>query len=103
MAAIHNRSTRPFGADGRDTCRPGKRDFRPSIARSLRSICSIKGCRRVSDAGTMRRGGRLAIWLLVVAGLVAIGVANWHLVHVAISTAPDCVAHVRLGEGRAAQ
>jgi hypothetical protein len=49
----------------------------------------------------MRRGGRVAIWLLVVAGLVAVGVANWHLVRVAITTAPDCVAHVRLGDGHA--
>jgi hypothetical protein len=47
----------------------------------------------------MRRGGRLAIWLLVAAGLVAVGVANWHLIHVAITTAPDCIAHVRPGEG----
>jgi hypothetical protein len=51
----------------------------------------------------MRRGSRLAIWLLIAAGLVALGVANWHLVSVAITTAPDCVAHVRLGEGRAVQ
>jgi hypothetical protein len=51
----------------------------------------------------MRRGGRLAIWLLVAAGLVAVGVANWHFVSVAITTAPDCVAHVRLGEGHGAR
>jgi len=51
----------------------------------------------------MKRGSRLAIWLLVVAGLVTVGVANWHLVRVAIATAPDCVAHVRLGEAHAPQ
>ena len=37
------------------------------------------------------------------AGLVAVGVANWHFVSVAITTAPDCVAHVRLGEGHGAR
>ena len=57
----------------------------------------------MSETGTMKRGSRLAIWLLVVAGLVTVGVANWHLVRVAIATAPDCVAHVRLGEAHAPQ
>jgi hypothetical protein len=51
----------------------------------------------------MRRGGRLAIWLMVLTGLIVVGVANWHLVRVAITSAPDCVAHVRLGEGHAGQ
>ena len=34
-----------------------------------------------------------------VGGLLAICAANWHLVHVATTSQPDCVAHVRLGEG----
>jgi hypothetical protein len=51
----------------------------------------------------MKRGSRVAVWLLVVAGLIVVGVANWHLVRVAITSAPDCVAHVRAGEGRAGQ
>jgi hypothetical protein len=53
----------------------------------------------VSDDGTTARGSRLTIWLLIVAGLVAIGMANWHLVYVAITSQPDCVAHARLGDG----
>jgi hypothetical protein len=47
----------------------------------------------------MARRGRLAIWLLVIAGIVAVGMINWHLVHVATMSQPECVAHVRVGEG----
>jgi hypothetical protein len=43
------------------------------------------------------------IWFSVVAGLVFVAAANWHLVHVAFSSQPDCVAHVRPGESREAQ
>ena len=42
---------------------------------------------------TMRMPKRKVAWLLV---LVA---ANGHLVYVAMTTQPDCVAHVRQGEG----
>jgi hypothetical protein len=51
----------------------------------------------------MLRASRLAIWLLVIAGLAAIGLANWHLVHVAMTSQPDCVAHVRPGESHKEQ
>jgi len=39
------------------------------------------------------------VWLCVMLGLVLLGAANWHLVYVAITSQPDCVAHARLGEG----
>ena len=46
---------------------------------------------------TMR--GKVAIWLLVGMGLVALVTANGHLFYVAVTSQPDCVAHVRPGEG----
>jgi hypothetical protein len=52
----------------------------------------------MSDDRTMVRTGRLALWLLTILGLLGVGAANWHLVHVARTSQPDCVAHVRLGE-----
>jgi hypothetical protein len=57
----------------------------------------------MSAAVTMTRRGRLAVWLLVIAGLLVVGVANWHLVHVATTSEPDCVAHLRPGEGHGEQ
>jgi hypothetical protein len=41
---------------------------------------------------------RLLVWSSVVAGAIIFVAANWHLVHVAINSQPDCVAHVRVGE-----
>ncbi len=48
-------------------------------------------------AVTMMRRAPLWVWLLVSAVLLLVGVANWHLVHVAMTSQPDCVAHQRLG------
>jgi len=42
---------------------------------------------------------KAAIWLLVGVGLVILVAANGHLLYVAMTSQPDCVAHVRLGEG----
>lgn len=42
---------------------------------------------------------KAAVWLLVGFGLLLLAAANWHLVYVAITSQPDCVAHVRQGEG----
>lgn len=42
---------------------------------------------------------RRAIWLLVGAGLLALLGANAHLVYVAVTSQPDCVAHLRPGTG----
>ena len=41
---------------------------------------------------------RVAVWLSVGAGLALLLGANWHLVHVALTSQPDCVAHLRPGE-----
>ncbi|WP_332684223.1 hypothetical protein [Bosea sp. (in: a-proteobacteria)] len=43
---------------------------------------------------------RTAIWLAVGTGLVLLLGANWHLVHVALTSQPECVAHLRQGESR---
>ena len=42
---------------------------------------------------------RLAVWLAVSAGLLFVAAANYHLVYVAITSQPDCVEHVRAGQG----
>ena len=39
------------------------------------------------------------IWLLVALAVVAILAANAHLIYVAITLQPACVAHLRQGEG----
>ncbi len=46
-------------------------------------------------------GAKTAIWLAVAAGLLLVVGANAHLVYVAVTSQPDCVAHVRPGEGGA--
>ena len=43
---------------------------------------------------------RLRIGLLVAAGIFAFLLANAHLLYVAFSSQPDCVAHVADGEGQ---
>jgi hypothetical protein len=57
----------------------------------------------MSDGTTLTRCGRLSLWLLVAAGLALVIGANWHLVHVAVTSQPDCVAHVRTGDGDGAR
>jgi len=42
---------------------------------------------------------KAAIWLAAAAGLLLIAGANAHLVYVAATSQPECVAHVRPGEG----
>jgi hypothetical protein len=41
------------------------------------------------------------LWLFVGLALLLVAIANWHLVYVAITSEPACVAHVRQGEGTA--
>jgi hypothetical protein len=53
----------------------------------------------MSNSATLTRRGRLSLWLLVAAGLALVIGANWHLVYVAVTSQPDCVAHVRTGAG----
>jgi hypothetical protein len=44
---------------------------------------------------------KTAILLAVAAGLLLVIGANAHLVYVAVTSQPDCVAHLRLGEADA--
>jgi len=57
----------------------------------------------MSGAGTAtRQGGKKAVvWLAVAAGLLLLLIANSHLVYVAVTSQPECVEHVRRGEGAA--
>jgi len=48
-----------------------------------------------------RLKGRTAIGLIVAAGLLLLIGANAHLVYVAVTSQPDCVAHLRQGDGAA--
>jgi hypothetical protein len=41
------------------------------------------------------------IWLFVALALVFLAAANFHLLYVATTSQPDCVAHVGQGEGSA--
>ena len=51
---------------------------------------------------TSAKRTRLMIWLFSTAGLLLVAVANWHLVYVAFTSQPDCVAHVKVGAANAA-
>lgn len=57
----------------------------------------------MSAAVPMKRflSGRATIWLIVAAGLLLVIGANAHLVYVAATSQPECVAHVRPGDGNA--
>ena len=44
---------------------------------------------------------KVVVWAAVGAGLLLLLIANSHLVYIAITSQPDCVAHVRQGEGSA--
>lgn len=58
----------------------------------------------MSGATAMPRPRRkTAIWLMVGLGLLFLAAANAHLVYVAVTSQPDCVAHVRQGESGAHQ
>ncbi len=39
------------------------------------------------------------IWAAICAGLLLLLIANAHLVYTAVMSQPDCVAHIRPGEG----
>ncbi|WMT76867.1 hypothetical protein [Bradyrhizobium sp. Ash2021] len=42
------------------------------------------------------------VWLSVALGLIVLAAANAHLLYVAVSSQPNCVAHRRHGEGNGA-
>jgi len=52
-------------------------------------------------AATRRVRTKAALWGAVGAGLLLVLIANSHLVYVAFVSQPECVAHVRQGEGSA--
>ncbi len=39
------------------------------------------------------------VWAAICAGLLLLLIANAHLVYTAVTSQPDCVAHIRPGEG----
>jgi len=43
---------------------------------------------------------KTVIWLAVGLGLLVLVAANGHLVYVAMTSQPDCVDHVRHGDGK---
>ena len=55
------------------------------------------------DASTATKQPRTSalLWVAIAAGLALVLVANIHLVYVAVVSQPDCVAHVRGGDGAA--
>jgi len=57
----------------------------------------------MSATGTATRQirTRAVLWLSIGAGLLLLLIANSHLVYVAFVSQPECVAHVRQGEGSA--
>lgn len=52
---------------------------------------------------SLGRRGRLTMWGIAAAIVLVFTVANWHFVYVAVTSQPDCVSHLRLGNGNAAQ
>ena len=48
-----------------------------------------------------RPKSRLVVGLAVGAGLLALVLVNLHLVYVAVSSQPDCVTHLKRGDGAA--
>jgi hypothetical protein len=42
---------------------------------------------------------RTVVWAAVCAGLLLVLIANSHLVYTALTSQPECVAHLRQGEG----
>ena len=54
-----------------------------------------------TGAATRQIRIRAVLWLAVGAALLLLLIANSHLVYVAVMSQPECVAHVRQGEGSA--
>ena len=50
---------------------------------------------------SLRARKKIVLWLLVGSGLLLLTAANSHLVYVAFTSQPDCVAHLKPGEGSA--
>jgi hypothetical protein len=53
-----------------------------------------------STSAVMRRvKTKPLLWVMIGAGLLLVLIANSHLVYMAIVSQPECVAHLRQGEG----
>jgi hypothetical protein len=52
-----------------------------------------------TDAAMRRFKTRPLLWAMIGAGLLLVLIANSHLVYMAVVSQPECVAHVRQGEG----
>lgn len=59
----------------------------------------------MSSTGAVNRRDKtkLLLWGMIGAGLLLLLIANSHLVYMAIMSQPECVAHLRQGEGDPAQ
>jgi hypothetical protein len=55
----------------------------------------------VASAALRHVRTKVVLWTAIGAGLLLVLIANSHLVYVAIMSQPECVAHVRPGEGSA--
>jgi len=56
-----------------------------------------------TDAAARQTRAKALLWVTISAGLLLLTVANSHLVYVAIMSQPECLAHVRQGEGMSEQ
>ena len=54
-----------------------------------------------AGAATRHVRTKAVLWVAIGAALLLVLIANSHLVYVAVVSQPDCVAHVRQGEGSA--
>ena len=54
-----------------------------------------------ATTGRQRGSRSLRLWLLIASGLALVLAANAHLVYVATTSQPACVAHLRQGDGDA--
>jgi hypothetical protein len=54
---------------------------------------------RHTGAAIVQFRTKAIVWTVIGAGLLLLLIANAHLVYTAVVSQPDCVAHIRQGEG----
>jgi hypothetical protein len=54
---------------------------------------------RGASAAAKQPRTRAFLWVAIAAGLLLVLIANSHLVYMAVVSQPECVAHVRQGDG----
>jgi hypothetical protein len=57
----------------------------------------------MSSTDATTRQFKPLVWAAIGAGLLLLLIANSHLVYVAIMSQPECVAHLRQGDGDSSQ